>query len=271
MPATTDSHSPPSRLPPLTATQVTAEPSRLFPQTSQTLIHRIQQGAPADRQVSLAKFCTLYYPAIYGTARMRGMSIEDAEDITQEFFVEVVRDDLLSKYDLGHGSRLSSWLITCFKHLALNQHARTSTAKRGGTHEFVSFDTDFAERCHHTVAASHLTEASGHDLTLSLSFWRCAEMRLRGRYLGTPNESLVHDLLPLVLLKRWPEPPALSQHDIALKHSTRPARLKAFFNRTLKSQAERLFREEAQQANPGITSGEIDELWVILRLHAAAH
>ena len=256
------------RIAPLTEAQVMAESARLFPITSHTLIQCIQQGDASERQLSLAKFCTLYYPAIYGFARMRGLSVDDAQDRVQDFFVEVVRDDLLAKFDPERGSRLSSWLMTCFKNLDLNERAKAGTRKRGGQHEFVSFDTDFAERCHHIAHVWHLTEDSAQDLALALSLWRSAEMRLRARYLGTSNESLVSDLLPLVLAPRWPETPALTQEQMASKHGTTAVRLKAFFNRTLRAQAERFFAEEAALANPGITAEEISELWRMLRHHA---
>jgi RNA polymerase sigma-70 factor (ECF subfamily) len=245
-----------------------AESESVFPITSQTLIHRIQNGDAPERQLSLAKFCTLYYPAIYGFARMRGLSVEDAQDRTQDFFVEVVRDSLLVRFDPARGSRLSSWLMTCFKNLDINQRAKASTQKRGGNHEFVSFDTDFAERCHHIANTAHLTEESAQDLALAMSLWRSSEMRLRARYLGTSNEDLVRELLPLILPLRWPDAPALTQEQMAIKHGTTAVRLKAFFNRTLRAQAERFFTEEAALANPGITKDEIGELWQMLRYHA---
>lgn len=259
----------PKKQPARTEGQVMAVSQRLFPITSHALVECVQKGEAAAREMSLASFCTIYYPAIYGFARMRGLTVEDAQDRTQDFFVEVVRDNLLSKFDPKHGSRLSSWLMTCFKHLELNHREAQSAKKRGGGQEFVSFDTDFAEQCHHLVVSSQLSEVSGQDFTLALSFWRSAELRLRGRYLGTPNERLVHDLLPLVLLAQWPKPPEPSQEDMAKRHGTTPVRLKAFFNRTLKSQAQRLFIEEVELANPGINKQEIDVLWLLLRQHAA--
>ena len=252
-----------------TERQLMAKSQRLFPQTSQTLIHHVQNGDSETRALSLARFCSIYYPAIYGFARMRGLNRDDAQDLTQDFFVEIVRDELLAKFDPAHGSRLSSWLMTCFKHLELNHRAAQASKKRGGGHEFVSFDTDFAEQCHQTIQVSHLTEASAVDLTLARSFWRAAQTRIRARYLGTSNEPLVSELLPLVLVNRWPDAPALSQSEMAKKHGTTAVRLKAFFNRTLRTQAERLFREEALFANSGITNEEIAELWGLLHIYHA--
>lgn len=244
------------------------ETQRLFPITSHTLIREIQSGDQKSREVSLARFCSLYYPAIYGFARLRGLTVEDAQDRTQDFFVEVVRDDLLSKFDLSHGSKLSSWLMKCFKHMELNHRTARSAVKRGGGWEFVSFDTDFAEQNFQSIKLANLAEASSTDIMLARTLWREAKAQLYNRHRGTPNERLVQELIPFVLAERWPEPPAPSQQQLAEEYGTTAVRLKAFFNRTLKGQAFRLFSDCACSANAGISEQEIDELWALLRAHA---
>ncbi|MBL9116540.1 MAG: sigma-70 family RNA polymerase sigma factor [Verrucomicrobiaceae bacterium] len=248
-------------------TKLIANTQRLFPATSSTLIHHIQKGDPTTRESFVARFCVVYYPAIYSFARMRGLDVGDAEDRTQDFFMEVIKDELLMKFDPAHGSRFSSWLMTCFRNMELNHRAAQSAKKRGGDQEFVSYDTDFAERCHQHAQMAQLSEASAVDLALARSLWRSTQARLRARHLGTMNEVLVHELMPQLLLDRWPDPPALTQDQMAKKHGTTAVRLKAFFNRTLKTQAERFFREEAIFANPGINDEEIAELWSLVRTH----
>lgn len=241
---------------------------RLFPPTSQTLIHKIQHGEASAREVSLARFCSMYYPAIYGYARMRGLDVEDAKDRTQDFFVLVVKEGLLTKFNAQHGARLSSWLMVCFKNLDLKHRARRNADKRGGGREFVSFDTDFAEQCHQSMSAAHLSADSALDLTLARTIWRNAQDRLLQRHMGGPNESIVREVLPFVLLGQWPDAPAPSQADIAVKHGRTSVQLKAFFNRTLKPQACRYFAEEATESNAGIGEQEVGELWTLLRTHA---
>lgn len=247
--------------------QIMAESERLFPQTSYTLIHYIQHGEAKERELSLTRFCALYYPAIYGYARLRGLMKEDAQDRTQDFFVEVVRDELLRKYAPAKEKKFSSWLMACFKNMESNHRRAQRAAKRGGGSEFVSFDTDFAETCYQSASAAQLSAESTVDLTLARSIWRSARARLMERYRGSKDEALVGDLIGFVLHKRWPDPPAPSQAQMARKHATTSVRLKAFFNRALKRQAESCFREECLEANPGIKEPEIAELWALLQTH----
>lgn len=244
-----------------------AESQRLFPRTSYTLIHHIQRGEPKEREVSLAKFCALYYPAIYGFARLRGLVREDAEDRSQDFFVEVVRDGLLKKFDPAKEKKFSSWLMACFKNMEINHRRALGAAKRGGGSEFVSFDTDFAERCFASASTAHLSADATMDLALARSLWRGAKARLQERYHGKKEEALVAELAEFVLQKRWPDPPVPTQEEMAARHGTTQARLKAFYNRTLKAQAERVFQQEAMENNPGIGDREVAELWALLRAH----
>jgi DNA-directed RNA polymerase specialized sigma24 family protein len=237
---------------------------RLFPTTSRTLIQELNAPDQRTREMSLARFCTQYYPAIYGYARALGMPEADAKDRGQDFFVEVVRDGLLGNYDLGRGSRLSSWLMKCFKNLVSNHHAANAAQKRGGGREFVPFDSDHAEHSFRAAHLAHLDPGPTFDLMLAREIWLAARGQLLKKHTDKGNGRLVADLLPFTLMERWPQPPMPTQEELATRHDTTIMRLKAFFNRTLRLQARLTFDEEAQAAAPGIDGAELDHLWHLL-------
>lgn len=214
--------------------------------------------------MSLARFCTQYYPAIYGYARALGLPEADAKDRVQDFFVEVVRDGLLSQYDVERGSRLSSWLMTCFKNLVSSHHTANSAQKRGGGREFVPFDSNHAEHSFRAAHLAHLDPGPTFDLLLAREIWLAAKARLLKKHTDKGNGKLVADLLPFTLMDRWPQPPMPTQEELATRHETSPTRLKAFFNRTLRLQAKRAFEEEAQAAAAGIDHSELDHLWHLI-------
>ena len=214
--------------------------------------------------MSLARFCTQYYPAIYGYARTLGLAEADAKDRVQDFFVEVVRDGLLSKFDQTHGSRLSSWLMTCFKNQVLTHEASQNTQKRGGGRPMLPLDSCHAEHSYRAAHLAHLEPAPTFDLMLAREIWLAAKQHLLWRHHDRGNGELVADLLPFVLMDRWPPRPMPSQEEIAARRQTTPVRLKAFFNRTLKSQSRSYFDQEALNAAPGIDQTELDHLWHLL-------
>lgn len=243
------------------------ESERLFPITSQTLLQQLHHNEPQTREVSLARFCTLYYPAIYGFGRKLGLTVEDAQDRAQDFFVEVVRDGLLKRFDASRGTRFSSWLMKCFKNLEMNHRAARATIKRGGGRTFVEFDPESVEHSYQSVHGTHLPLGPAFDLMLARGLWDMTCGQLRAKHAGTANAGLVSELLPLLLIERWPAAPAPSQEEVAARHGTTAVRLKAFFNRTLKTQARRLFGESSAHANPGISEQETTDLWSLLCLY----
>lgn len=240
---------------------------RLFPLTSQTLLENIQVADQKTREVSLAQFCSLYYPAIYGYGRKLGLTVEDAQDRTQDFFVEVVRDGLLKRFDAARGTRFSSWLMKCFKNLEMNHRAASATIKRGGGRTFVEFDTNCVEHSYQSAHGTNLPMEPAFDLMLARGLWEMTCDQLRAKHARTANAGLVSELLPLLLIERWPAAPAPSQEEVAARHGTTAVRLKAFFNRTLKTQARRLFGESSAHANPGISEQETADLWALLCLY----
>lgn len=241
------------------------KPDRLFPPTSQTLLADIRVPDQKTREVSLARFCTLYYPAIYGFGRRLGLTVEDAQDRTQDFFMEVVRDGLLKSFDGSRGTRFSTWLMRCFKNLELNHRAAKAAVKRGGGRTFVEFDADSVEHTYQSVHSTDLPLGPAFDLMLARGLWdmTCAQLRSKHESIS----ALIEDLLPHLLAERWPAAPAPSQEEMAAKHGTTTPRLKAFYNRTLKTQARRFFAQTAAQASPGISDAEINDLWSLLCLY----
>ncbi|MEZ5387234.1 MAG: sigma factor [Prosthecobacter sp.] len=240
-------------------------PHGLFPPTSHTLLADIHVPDQKTREVSLARFCTLYYPAIYGFGRKLGLTVEDAQDRTQDFFMEIVRDGLLKRFDAERGTRFSTWLMRCFKNLELNHRAAKAAVKRGGGRTFVEFDAETVEHSYQSVYGTDLPLGPAFDLLLARGLWEmtCAQLRSKHESIA----ALIHDLLPLLLTERWPAAPAPSQEEMAAKHGTTTPRLKAFYNRTLKTQARRFFAQTAAHASPGISDAEIQDLWSLLCLY----
>ncbi|MBK8093148.1 MAG: hypothetical protein IPK32_14475 [Verrucomicrobiaceae bacterium] len=193
-----------------------------------------------------------------------GLKEPDAQDRVQDFFAEVVKDDMLRKFDSNRGAHLSHWLMKCFRNIDSNHRRAHSAVKRGGGGIFVEFDPEHAAHSFRAAHIAHLAPEPTFDLMLAREIWRAAQKALQNKYDGKGHEDLVADLLPLVLTDRWPPRPAPSQEELAARHQTSSMRLKAFFNRTLKTQARKHFDHEAALDCPGITESDIQHLWNLL-------
>ncbi len=109
-------------------------PPKLFPDTRWTIV--VQAGGGADeseRERALEQLCRAYWYPLYAFARGRGCAPEEAEDLTQEFFANILRRDLFgrARADLG---KLRSFLLGAFtKHIAGRRRADARLKRGGGT------------------------------------------------------------------------------------------------------------------------------------------
>ena len=98
---------------------------------------------------ALAQLCRIYWRPIFAFIARRVHSQEDAEDLTQEFFVKVLKGDLLRRADPERG-RFRSLLLKAVKGFLNDAQDRARRQKRGGEAKFISWDEWMAE------APSHL-------------------------------------------------------------------------------------------------------------------
>jgi RNA polymerase sigma-70 factor (ECF subfamily) len=93
---------------------------------------------------ALAELCRTYWRPIFSFVRGRGYSIEDAQDLTQDFFAAILKNNWLQNADRNRG-RFRSLLLRSLQNFLINAVERTHTRKRGGGVEFISWDDWMAE------------------------------------------------------------------------------------------------------------------------------
>jgi RNA polymerase sigma-70 factor (ECF subfamily) len=80
----------------------------------------------------------------------QGYGLEEAQDLTQDFFAMILESDWLKHAD-KHRGRFRSFLLKSLQNFLSHAKERTHAVKRGGRMEFVSWDEWMAE------APSHLS------------------------------------------------------------------------------------------------------------------
>ena len=96
-------------------------------------------------QAALAELCRIYWRPIFFFIARRGYPPEDAEDLTQDFFVRILNGDWLQKADPARG-RFRSLLLTTLQNFLNDAGDRSRARKRGGDISFVPWDSWMAER-----------------------------------------------------------------------------------------------------------------------------
>jgi RNA polymerase sigma-70 factor (ECF subfamily) len=114
-----------------------------FRTTQWTQVMRAKADSKEGRR-ALADLCQAYWYPLYAYVRRSGYSVHDAQDLTQEFFCQLLEKHWLDAADRTKG-KLRSFLITALKHFMANEWRRLATQKRGGGQPHVPLDTALAE------------------------------------------------------------------------------------------------------------------------------
>src|SRR5206468_490017 len=88
---------------------------------------------------ALAELCRTYWRPMFFFVRARGYSIEDAQDVTQDFFVAILKNHWLQQADRNRG-RFRSLLLKSLQNFLINASVRKNARKRGGGVDFISWD-----------------------------------------------------------------------------------------------------------------------------------
>ena len=98
-------------------------------QWSQVLAAR--DGTDTDARLALENLCQTYWQPLYAYIRHQGSDPDEASDLTQGFFAELLDKDLLADVDPEKG-RFRAFLLASLRHILANERRRERTLKRGG-------------------------------------------------------------------------------------------------------------------------------------------
>jgi RNA polymerase sigma factor (sigma-70 family) len=116
-----------------------------FPPTRWSLIVAARSAVPKERQRALEILTAAYWKPVYKYIRLRwDRDNEQAQDLTQDFFLRILDKDFLARYD-PQRARLRTFLRACVDHLIANEDKAARRLKRGGEVQFLPLDFESAE------------------------------------------------------------------------------------------------------------------------------
>jgi RNA polymerase sigma-70 factor (ECF subfamily) len=102
-----------------------------FPTTRWTLVVAASDPKRKDVRSALASLCENYWYPLYAYLRRRGYPADQAQDLTQEFFIRVLEGRYLDRADPEKG-RFRAFLLTSLKLFVADEEDRNRAQKRGG-------------------------------------------------------------------------------------------------------------------------------------------
>jgi len=115
-----------------------------LPDWSLVLAGANADGDTAKSAEALAELCRTYWRPVFSYVCRHGYSPDDAQDITQDFFLMILKTNWLRQADQSRG-RFRSLLLKSVQNFLHNVTDTKQTLKRGGGVDFVSWDAWMAE------------------------------------------------------------------------------------------------------------------------------
>jgi DNA-directed RNA polymerase specialized sigma24 family protein len=102
------------------------------------------EGGEQNARKALAELCKIYWRPVFAFICQKGHSVPDAQDLTQDFFVTVLKGQLLQRADRNRG-RFRSLLLKALQDFLRGAAEKRNTRKRGRDVQIVSWDEWMAE------------------------------------------------------------------------------------------------------------------------------
>lgn len=229
-----------------------------FPTTRWTLV--VAAGDPQRREArsALASLCANYWYPLYAWLRRRGYSPDEAQDLTQEFFMRLLEGRYLDRANPEKG-RFRAFLLTSLKFFVADEKDRDRALKRGGG-AVVSLEISSGEERYQREPAHDETPERIFERRWALSVLDRVVEKLRDEFVqhGRPEH---FDRLKVFLLGKADAPYAA----LAREMNTSEGALKVAIHR-LRKRYRDLFRQEIADtvADPAEVESELRYLASVL-------
>jgi RNA polymerase sigma-70 factor (ECF subfamily) len=159
----------------------------------------------AQSAEALETLCRTYWFPLYAYVRRQGASLEEAEDLTQEFFLRLLSGRLV-KYAHPECGRFRTFLLTSLKHFLVSEWRKAERQKRGGGQFFVPWDTRAAEQYYAAEPPGALAAEQIYEKRWALTLMERALTRLRDEYHAAGKGPLFEALKQCVWGEESPRP-----------------------------------------------------------------
>ena len=212
--------------------------------------------AAADRQAgtksrrALEELIQAYWFPLYAFIRHQGSSPQQAEDLTQGFFVRLLEKKDLSQVDQSKG-KFRSFMLAAMKHFLSNEWDKERTLKRGGA-AVIALDAMDAEARYAIEPVDNMTPERLFDRRWALAVLDHVLDRLRQEYSDQGKQRLYESLKDCLICGRQ----AVNHGDLAKALGMTEGAVKVAAHR-LRRRYRDLLRDEIAQTVD--SQGQIDE------------
>ena len=227
-----------------------------FATTRWSLVVAAADSEHESARTALAELCADYWYPLYVFARRSGSNHEDARDLTQGFFAELLDKHVVAQADRERG-RFRTFLLAAFRHFASRQRERDRALKRGGGEVSLSLDYGKGEERYVAEPADPSTPDRLYERRWAMELLARVLRELRDEYEKTRRGDLFAELEPLI----GGAAPAKPYAEIATRMGMTETAVKVAAHRLKRRYRDRLhLAVAATVADPGEVDDELRQL-----------
>ncbi len=179
--------------------QATTAPDGYFATTRWTVVLTAGRGRTPQADLALEELCRTYWYPLYAYIRRQGHTREDAEDLTQAFFVRFLARNYLEGLRSEKG-KFRAFLLAALKHFLANEWDHANRQKRGGGVTPLSLDWQSADTRYQIDPADNLSPDKLYDRAWAVTLLERVIRRLRDESAADGRSPLFEQLKPFLMV-----------------------------------------------------------------------
>lgn len=223
--------------------QPSPEFNRSFATTRWSLVQDAHSFSDSS-QNALETLCSSYWYPLYAFVRRKGVSPDDAQDVTQSFIAELLNRQSLKRAEPARG-RFRAFLLGALNKFLAEWRRQSLAQKRGGGRMHFSIDWNSAEDRYLSEPAHQMTPERIFDRRWALTVLDTTLNELRKAYQSSDKSELFKAIEPYITSGG----DQLPYSAIAESLNTSEGAIKVAVHRLRKKYREKLRAEIAQTVN----------------------
>jgi RNA polymerase sigma-70 factor (ECF subfamily) len=154
-----------------------------FATTRWSVVRSAGAGDPRRSRRALSELCGIYWYPLYAFVRRRGYDADEAQDLTQAFFTDLLEREGIGRADPVRG-HFRTFLLSSLQNFLAGEWRKRQTLKRGGDLEILSLDFATAESAYALEPVDGRDPETEFERAWALGLLERALADLRDHYAG---------------------------------------------------------------------------------------
>ncbi len=233
-----------------------------FKTTHWSLVLAAGDHSAVDSRQALESLCEAYWYPLYAYIRRRVPDVNEAQDLTQAFFTELLEKNYVGSARPERG-RFRAFLLTAFKHFLAKEWDKAKAHKRGGGRTPIPLDFESGDSRYSIEPCSGLTAEQLYDRQWAVSLLGQTMERLVSEFVRAGKAKQFEQLKGFIV----GDHSGTTYSDAAAELNMTEAACKMAASR-MRRRYRGLLRDEVAQtvAEPAEVDDEIRKLFAILEI-----